>query len=67
MLLYKYLRIERILSLYASLFYPIIETNQITIEIKTEKARNTIKNKNKKNKNKNKNVNVYLYRMSILI
>ena len=41
MLLHKHLRIEKILSPYASPFYPITETNQITTETKTEKAWNT--------------------------
>ena len=41
MLLYKRLRIERMLSPYANPFYPIMETSEIRMEIKTETARNT--------------------------
>ena len=41
MLLYKRLRIERMLSPYTNPFYPITEISQIRMETKTEKARNT--------------------------
>ena len=42
-LLYKYLRIEGILSLYANPFYPATETKQDTTEIEVQKERKTKK------------------------